>query len=81
MRFASVHRSTLAWKCAMRKAGGSWKPTRRPEAIQGSVRAIWESLDMTRAAALQNGILFTHIGNPQPGDKPALAPKQKPRFR
>jgi enoyl-CoA hydratase/carnithine racemase len=55
--------------------------SRRPEAIQGSVRAIWESLDMTRSAALQNGILFTHIGNPQPGEKPGVAAKQKPRFR
>jgi enoyl-CoA hydratase/carnithine racemase len=55
--------------------------SRRPEAIQGSVRAIWESLDMTRGAALQNGILFTHIGNPPPNEKPQVAPKQKPRFR
>ena len=49
--------------------------SRRPEAIQGSVRAIWESLDMTRSAALQNGILFTHIGNPSPSEKPALGPE------
>ena len=55
--------------------------SRRPEAIQGSVRAIWESLDMTRSAALQNGILFTHVGNPPPSEKPKLGPKQKPRFR
>lgn len=38
--------------------------TRNPIAIQGSVRAIWESLDMTRSAALQNGMAYTHIGNP-----------------
>jgi len=55
--------------------------SRRPEAIQGTVRAIWESIDMTRSAAMQNGILFTHIGNPLPGDKPTIAPKTKPRFR
>ena len=55
--------------------------SRRPDAIQGSVRAIWESLDMTRSMALQNGILYTHIGNPSAGDKPGLAAKQKPRFR
>jgi hypothetical protein len=36
---------------------------------------------MTRGAALQNGILFTHIGNPPPNEKPQVAPKQKPRFR
>lgn len=36
---------------------------RRPEAIQGTVRAIWESLDMTRSVALRNGLSYTHIGN------------------
>ena len=40
---------------------------RRPEAVQGTVRAIWEALDMTRAMALQNGLAYTHIGNPAPG--------------
>lgn len=40
---------------------------RRPEAIQGTVRAIWESLDMGRGIALQNGLAYTHIGNPVPG--------------
>lgn len=37
--------------------------SRRPEAIQGTVRAIWESLDMTRTTALQAGLSYTHIGN------------------
>ena len=41
---------------------------RRPEAVQGTVRAIWEALEMTRAMALQNGMSYTHIGNPRPGD-------------
>ena len=54
---------------------------RDPMAIQGTVRAIWESLDMTRTMALQNGMAYTHIGNPSPDEKPAIAPKQKPRFR
>jgi E-phenylitaconyl-CoA hydratase len=36
---------------------------RRPAAVQGTVRAIWESLDMTRTTALQNGLSYTHIGN------------------
>ena len=36
---------------------------------------------MTRSAALQNGMLYTHIGNPSPSEKPTLGPKQKPRFR
>lgn len=37
---------------------------RNPQAIQGTVRAIWESLDMTRSTSLQNGMAYTHIGNP-----------------
>ena len=37
---------------------------RNPTAIQGTVRAIWESLDMTRSMALQNGMAYTNIGNP-----------------
>ena len=36
---------------------------RNPRAIQGTVRAIWESLDMTRSTALQNAMAYTHIGN------------------
>jgi enoyl-CoA hydratase/carnithine racemase len=43
---------------------------RRPEAVQGTVRAIWEALDMSRTMALQNGLAYTHIGNPGPGDAP-----------
>ncbi|MGH2604070.1 MAG: enoyl-CoA hydratase/isomerase family protein, partial [Dehalococcoidia bacterium] len=37
---------------------------RNPLAVQGTVRAIWESIDMTRTMALQNGMAYTHIGNP-----------------
>ncbi len=36
---------------------------RNPRAIQGTVRAIWESLDMTRTTAIQNGMAYAHIGN------------------
>jgi enoyl-CoA hydratase/carnithine racemase len=36
---------------------------RRPKAIQGTIRAIWEAIEMPPAAALQNGMSYTHIGN------------------
>jgi enoyl-CoA hydratase/carnithine racemase len=36
---------------------------RNPTAVQGTVRAIWESLDMNRTMAIQNGMAYTHIGN------------------
>ncbi len=33
-------------------------------ATQGTVRAIWESLDLLRTAALNMGMSYTLIGNP-----------------
>jgi enoyl-CoA hydratase/carnithine racemase len=35
-----------------------------PAAVQGTVRAIWESLDVGRSAALARGMAYTQIGNP-----------------
>ncbi|MGC5255693.1 enoyl-CoA hydratase/isomerase family protein [Gordonia sp. DT218] len=35
-----------------------------PAAIQGSVRAIWESKDSTRSQALATGMAYTSLGNP-----------------
>ncbi|WP_181779853.1 enoyl-CoA hydratase/isomerase family protein [Pseudonocardia pini] len=35
-----------------------------PAAIQGTVRAIWESLDSTRTQALATGLAYTQLGNP-----------------
>jgi len=35
-----------------------------PAAIQGTVRAIWESLDATRTQALRTGLMYTQLGNP-----------------
>ena len=40
------------------------KIARKPAmATQGTVKAIWESLDIPRAAALQRGLVYTAIGN------------------
>jgi enoyl-CoA hydratase/carnithine racemase len=36
-----------------------------PAAVQGTVRAIWESLDVGRSAALARGLAYTQIGNPR----------------
>lgn len=54
--------------------------SRPPAPIQGTVRAIWESLDMTRTMALQNGMAYTHIGNSHrtaPGERV----NKKPTYR
>jgi enoyl-CoA hydratase/carnithine racemase len=52
-------------------------------AIQGTVKAIWESLDMTRSQALQIGLSYTQLGNPigtAEVDR-ATATRPKPRIR
>jgi enoyl-CoA hydratase/carnithine racemase len=33
-------------------------------ATQGTVRAIWESLDRPYRAALEQGLIYTRLGNP-----------------
>ena len=53
---------------------------RNPKAIQGTVRAIWESLDMARTPALNSGILYTHIGN-YPRNPPTPRGKHPPSYR
>jgi len=35
-----------------------------PAAVQGTVKAIWDSLDMTLGAAQLNGLSYTQLGNP-----------------
>ncbi len=35
-----------------------------PEAVQGSVRALWESLEVGRTAALQTALKYCQLGNP-----------------
>jgi enoyl-CoA hydratase/carnithine racemase len=42
-------------------AGIARKPT---AATQGTVRAIWESLDRPYRAAMQQGLIYTRVGNP-----------------
>jgi enoyl-CoA hydratase/carnithine racemase len=54
---------------------------RRPEAIQGTVRAIWESLEMTPSMALRNGLSYTQIGNQGTGRTDSRVNKREPRFR
>ncbi|MGE0305406.1 MAG: enoyl-CoA hydratase/isomerase family protein [Acidimicrobiia bacterium] len=54
---------------------------RRPVAVQGTVRAIWESLEMTPHMAIQNGMTYTHIGNPADGSRPANTKGPKTEYR
>jgi len=61
-------------------AGIARKPT---AATQGTVRAIWESLDRPYRAAMEQGLIYTRLGNPlgkaQLGEKPPTP--RPPRIR
>lgn len=35
-----------------------------PAAVQGTVKAIWRSLDLTRGQAMDSALLYTQVGNP-----------------
>lgn len=56
------------------------KPT---AAIQGSVKAIWDSLDMTRAQALHLAMTYTQLGNPVAEHQVnrSAVEKRQPRIR
>jgi enoyl-CoA hydratase/carnithine racemase len=61
-------------------AGIASKPS---AATQGTVRAIWESLDKPYRAAVEQGLMYTRLGNPigmAEVDRSAT-PKQKPEIR
>ncbi len=55
--------------------------SRNPIAIQGTVRAIWESLEMPPHMAKQNGLAYTHIGNQPAPDRPAERINRPPLMR
>ena len=53
---------------------------RRPQGIQGTVRAMWEARDLTPSLAARHGMSYTHIGNA--GATPdSLNNKKRPRNR
>jgi len=54
---------------------------RDPKAIQGTVRAIWESLEMPRPTAIHNGYSYTQIGNPPPEDVHMSKQQRETRYR
>jgi enoyl-CoA hydratase/carnithine racemase len=56
-----VSRSDLWARAHEIAAGIAAKPT---AATQGTVRAIWESLDRPYRAAMEQGLIYTRLGNP-----------------
>ena len=61
-------------------AGIAAKPS---AATQGTVRAIWESLDRPYRAAMQQGLIYTRVGNPIGMAEVAANPPERtePRLR
>ncbi|MFJ8816327.1 enoyl-CoA hydratase/isomerase family protein [Amycolatopsis thermoflava] len=54
--------------------------SRRPEAVQGTIRAIWESLDEPPAVSQRHGLAYTQLGNRGRESMPP-APRRERRFR
>ena len=52
-------------------------------ATQGTVKAIWQSLDLTRSASIDFGLMFCQLGNPigEAQIDRANTPRPKPRVR
>jgi E-phenylitaconyl-CoA hydratase len=55
--------------------------TRRPQSIQGTVRAMWESRDLPPSLAQRHGLYYTHIGNAGEGQTDSRVNKKTPRRR
>ncbi|UXA11549.1 enoyl-CoA hydratase/isomerase family protein [Mycobacterium sp. SMC-8] len=55
--------------------------SRRPEGIQGTVRAMWEARDLPPSVAARHGLSYTHIGNAGAGKPDHKAVKRPTRFR
>ncbi|MEO3787576.1 enoyl-CoA hydratase/isomerase family protein [Actinocorallia sp. B10E7] len=51
-----------------------------PMAVQGTVRAIWESLDSTRSQALRMGMSYPQRSNLAEGTKVDLAARSRPKW-
>lgn len=75
-----VERSALWARAHELAAGIAAKPS---VATQGTVRAIWESLDRPYRAAMEQGLIYTRVGNPLGMAEVAENPpaKRDPRLR
>lgn len=75
-----VQRSVLWGRAHEIAAGIAAKPS---AATQGTVRSIWESLDRPYRAAMEQGLIYTRVGNPigmaEVAENPL--PRTEPRLR
>jgi E-phenylitaconyl-CoA hydratase len=54
---------------------------RRPEGVQGTVRAMWEARDLPPSIAARHGMSYTHLGNEGAGRSDSRSNKRPPRTR
>jgi E-phenylitaconyl-CoA hydratase len=54
---------------------------RRPDGVQGTVRAMWEARDLPPSTAARHGMSYTHIGNDYSGKSDSRTNKRRPRTR
>ena len=54
---------------------------RRPQGVQGTVRALWEARDLTPSLRQRHGLSYTHIGNAGPGRTESRTNKRTARTR
>jgi E-phenylitaconyl-CoA hydratase len=54
---------------------------RRPNGVQGTVRAMWEARDLPPSTAARHGKFYTDLGNTGAGRTDSRANKKKPRTR
>ena len=73
-----VERADLWTRAHEIAAGIASKPS---AATQGTVRAIWESLDRPYRAAMEQGLLYTRVGNPIGMAEVAENPPEQPKPR
>jgi E-phenylitaconyl-CoA hydratase len=54
---------------------------RRPQSVQGTVRALWEARDLPPSLRQTHGLSYTHIGNAGDGRTDSRSNKRAPRYR
>ena len=54
---------------------------RRPDGVQGTVRAMWEARDLPPSIGQRHGMSYTHIGNDYSGHSDSRTNKRVPRTR
>lgn len=54
---------------------------RRPQGVQGTVRAMWEARDLSPSLRQRHGMAYTHLGNAGDGRSDSRTNKKPPRTR